>query len=116
MTGLGAGDIEVHPLSDGAFVVRPRYFGDDVPDDARPDVFDREGAAWAPIGCFLLRSGDRTVLVDAGLGPARWRRTSVPGSGCSRSLSAAGGGSGRCRPRRGRPASARTSRSCARAW
>ena len=38
---------------------------------ARPDFFSRHGAAWLPIGCFVIRAGDRLVLVDAGLGPDR---------------------------------------------
>ena len=64
------GELTVHPVSDGTFIARPRYFGPDVADDARPDLFDRDHAAWLPIGCFLVRTGDRLVLVDAGLGPA----------------------------------------------
>jgi glyoxylase-like metal-dependent hydrolase (beta-lactamase superfamily II) len=40
-----------------------------VPPDARPELFDRHGEAWLPIGCFVVRTGDRVVLVDAGLGP-----------------------------------------------
>jgi glyoxylase-like metal-dependent hydrolase (beta-lactamase superfamily II) len=63
------GDIELQPVSDGAFVARPPYFATDAPADAHPELFDRHGAAWLPIGCFLVRSGARTVLVDAGLGP-----------------------------------------------
>lgn len=69
------GDLRVDAISDGAFVARPSYFGEHVPPSARPDVFDREGAAWLPIGCFLVRPaigepGGPVVLVDAGLGPA----------------------------------------------
>jgi glyoxylase-like metal-dependent hydrolase (beta-lactamase superfamily II) len=60
------GDLHLHPISDGTFVARPPYFGDHV---AHPGFFDRDGAAWLPIGSFLIRTGDRTVLVDAGLGP-----------------------------------------------
>lgn len=63
------GDLSLHPVSDGTFVARPGYFGPDAAGDPRPDVFDRHGAAWLPIGCFLVRTGDRVVLVDAGLGP-----------------------------------------------
>ena len=45
-------------------------------------------AAWLPIGCFLVRAGDRLVLVDAGLGPELrdyqgaciWSAGSFPGS------------------------------------
>lgn len=63
------GDLELRPIADGTFVARPRYFGEHVDRDAHPELFDRHGTAWLPIGCFLLRTGDRVVLVDAGLGP-----------------------------------------------
>lgn len=66
---MRVGELEVLPVSDGTFVARPRYFSADAPPGARPDVFDREGAAWWPIGCFVIRTGDRLILVDAGLGP-----------------------------------------------
>lgn len=68
---MRVGDLRVDAVSDGTFVARPRYFGDAVPSSARPDLFDRDGAAWLPIGCFLVRgAADRVILVDAGLGPA----------------------------------------------
>lgn len=62
-------------ISDGAFVARPGYFGPHVQASARPDLFDRDGAAWLPIGCFVIRDAaagaiGSVVLVDAGLGPA----------------------------------------------
>jgi glyoxylase-like metal-dependent hydrolase (beta-lactamase superfamily II) len=63
------GDLTVDAISDGVFVARPSYFGGDVPPGARPQVFDRGGAAWLPIGCFLIRAARRVVLVDCGLGP-----------------------------------------------
>jgi glyoxylase-like metal-dependent hydrolase (beta-lactamase superfamily II) len=63
------GELHLHPVSDGTFVARPSYFGEAVTPSARPELFDRHGAAWLPLGCFLVRSGDRLVLVDAGLGP-----------------------------------------------
>jgi glyoxylase-like metal-dependent hydrolase (beta-lactamase superfamily II) len=63
------GRLRVDAISDGAFVARPGYFRAGAAPDVRPDVFDRDGAAWLPIGCFLIRTGDRVVLVDAGLGP-----------------------------------------------
>jgi glyoxylase-like metal-dependent hydrolase (beta-lactamase superfamily II) len=65
------GDLHLDPLADGTFIARPRYFRDDLPPQTRPDLFDRHGTAWLPIGCFLVRTGDRVVLVDAGLGPER---------------------------------------------
>ncbi|MFF9565026.1 MBL fold metallo-hydrolase [Leifsonia sp. NPDC014704] len=74
---MRVGGLRVDAISDGAFVARPSYFGDRVPATARPDVFDRDGAAWLPIGCFLIREEQgetdgaaAVVLVDAGLGPA----------------------------------------------
>ncbi|WP_232666873.1 MBL fold metallo-hydrolase [Pseudonocardia sp. TRM90224] len=63
------GDIDLHPVADGTFVAAPGYFGTHVGADAHPELFDRDGTAWLPIGCFLVRSGDRVVLVDAGMGP-----------------------------------------------
>jgi glyoxylase-like metal-dependent hydrolase (beta-lactamase superfamily II) len=66
---MRVGEIQVDALSDGAFVARPRYFGQRVSADARPELFDRDGAAWLPIGCFLIQGGGRVILVDAGLGP-----------------------------------------------
>jgi glyoxylase-like metal-dependent hydrolase (beta-lactamase superfamily II) len=63
------GDLTIHAISDGVFVAKPGYFGGGVPADARPEVFDRGGTAWLPIGCFLIRSASRVVLVDCGLGP-----------------------------------------------
>lgn len=63
------GELALVPVSDGAFVARPQYFSPSASPAARPDVFDRGGAAWLPIGCFVVRARDRVVLVDAGLGP-----------------------------------------------
>lgn len=66
---MRVGDVRVDAVADGTFVARRSYFGDDVPAGAHPEVFDRDGAAWLPIGCFVVRAGGRVVLVDAGLGP-----------------------------------------------
>jgi len=63
------GDLRLHPISDGTFVAPPAYFGSHVASDAHPELFDRRGTAWLPLGCFLVRSADRIVLIDAGLGP-----------------------------------------------
>lgn len=63
------GDLHLHPIADGTFVARPRYFGEHVPPGAHPEFFGRHQTAWLPIGCFLVRTGNRVVLVDAGLGP-----------------------------------------------
>jgi len=63
------GDVVIQPVSDGTFLARPGYFGAHVPPSAHPELFDRHGAAWLPIGCFVIRAADRVVLVDAGMGP-----------------------------------------------
>lgn len=64
------GDIDIHPITDGTFRAGPAYFGDHVTAAGHEDYFSRDGKAWLPIGCFLIRTGSRHVLVDAGLGPA----------------------------------------------
>jgi glyoxylase-like metal-dependent hydrolase (beta-lactamase superfamily II) len=66
---MDVGNIVLSAISDGTFVARPGYFGDDATAEGHGDLFDRRGQAWLPIGCFLVRSGDRCVLVDAGMGP-----------------------------------------------
>ncbi len=69
MSSMRIGDLELHAVSDGTFVARPRYFGEHIAPGAHPELFRHEGRAWLPIGCFLIRTGDRVVLVDAGQGP-----------------------------------------------
>ena len=66
---MEVGNIVLSAISDGTFVARPGYFGDDAAAEGHGDLFDRRGQAWLPIGCFLIRSGDRYVPVDAGMGP-----------------------------------------------
>jgi glyoxylase-like metal-dependent hydrolase (beta-lactamase superfamily II) len=68
---MHVGTIAISAISDGTFVAGPGYFGDDGTVAGHEDLFDRHGLAWLPIGCFLVRSGDRCVLVDAGMGPTR---------------------------------------------
>ncbi|WP_116952912.1 MBL fold metallo-hydrolase [Jiangella endophytica] len=64
------GDLDLLPMSDGTFVARPAYLTRGPVPDPPPAPFGPDGVAWLPIGCFLIRTGDRVVLVDAGLGPA----------------------------------------------
>jgi hypothetical protein len=66
---MEVGNIVLSAISDGTFVARPGHFGDDATAEGHGDLFDRRGQAWLPIGCFLVRSGARFVLVDAGMGP-----------------------------------------------
>ncbi|WP_369253057.1 MBL fold metallo-hydrolase [Geodermatophilus amargosae] len=65
---MRVGEVRVDAVADGTFVARRSHFGEAVPAGAHPEVFDRD-AAWLPIGCFVVRTGDRVVLVDAGPGP-----------------------------------------------
>ena len=64
------GEIDIHPIADGTFRAGPGYFGDHVTVHGHEDYFNRDGKAWLPIGCFLIRTGSKTILVDAGMGPA----------------------------------------------
>ena len=61
------GSIDIHPVADGTFRASPQYFGDHVTAHGHEDLFTRHGMAWLPIGCFVVRTGSRTVLVDAGI-------------------------------------------------
>ena len=63
------GNIDIHPIADGTFRASPQYFGDHVTARGHEDLFSSHGQAWLPIGCFLVRTGSRTVLIDAGIGP-----------------------------------------------
>jgi glyoxylase-like metal-dependent hydrolase (beta-lactamase superfamily II) len=63
------GDINVHPIADGTFRASPDYFGDHSRLEGHEDFFRRHGKAWLPIGCFLVRTPTRTLLIDAGMGP-----------------------------------------------
>lgn len=61
------GDIELVPLSDGTCKMsQDFYVGLDF--ETHQDMLAEDGRVHIPIGCFLLRSGDTTVLIDAGLG------------------------------------------------
>ena len=62
------GDIEIIPVTDGVFHMTKEFFpGADW--SGHEDLFDHDGILDLPIGCFLIRTGDTTVLVDAGFGP-----------------------------------------------
>lgn len=73
---LRVGDIAITPLSDGQVRLPPAYFGG-VDWDRHGDLLSPAGTIDLPIGCFLIATAGRLVLVDAGLGP----RTLEWGSG-----------------------------------
>ena len=66
---MKVGDIDVVPLSDGTAVMPPKAFWVGFDFDRHPDVLAPDGNLHMPIGCYLVRTGDQTVLLDAGMGP-----------------------------------------------
>ena len=64
---MRVGELDLIPLNDGQCRMPPEfYFGLDF--SAHAGVLAPDGTVHIPIGCFLLRSGGKTVLLDAGLG------------------------------------------------
>ena len=61
------GDIELIPLSDGECKL-PQQFYIGLDFESHPELLADDGRVHIPIGCYLMRTGDRTVLLDAGLG------------------------------------------------
>lgn len=62
------GDVELVPLNDGWCRLAPEFYvGLDW--STHGDLLNADGQIEIPIGCFLLRTGDRLVLIDAGMGP-----------------------------------------------
>src|SRR5688500_3177773 len=62
------GELDVIPVNDGWFLPPDGFFGDDADLGAHAELLDDEGRLVLPIGCFVVRTADRVVLVDAGLG------------------------------------------------
>ncbi|HEX2039650.1 MAG TPA: MBL fold metallo-hydrolase [Acidimicrobiales bacterium] len=67
---LRVGDVEIVPLVDGTCRL-PQDFYVNLDFAAHPGLVADDGRVHVPIGCYLLRTGDRTVLLDAGMGPRR---------------------------------------------
>src|SRR5262249_49511161 len=69
---MRAGNVKVMALSDGGVSPPPAQFMPDVPAAAweqyRAQHLDNEGNLRLNLGCFLLRSAGRTLLVDTGIG------------------------------------------------
>src|ERR1051325_7003556 len=64
---LTVGAIEVVPISDGIGKLPPGYFVN-ADWSAHQALIGDDGFIDIPIGAFLVRTGDLTVLVDTGLG------------------------------------------------
>ncbi|MBA3653205.1 MAG: MBL fold metallo-hydrolase [Actinobacteria bacterium] len=62
------GEIDVTPFSDGFFSMPPAYFGESADWEPHKALLNDSGNLIVPIGCFIVRTGGQTVLVDAGLG------------------------------------------------
>jgi glyoxylase-like metal-dependent hydrolase (beta-lactamase superfamily II) len=64
---MRVGDIELTALSDGVCKLPPAFYvGLDF--EKHQDLLADDGLVHIPVGCFLLRCGETTVLVDSGLG------------------------------------------------
>ena len=61
------GSIDLVPVNDGMCHM-PQQFYVGLDFDAHADLLAPDGTVHIPIGCFVLRTGDTTVLIDAGLG------------------------------------------------
>ncbi|MGA3353807.1 MAG: MBL fold metallo-hydrolase [Acidimicrobiales bacterium] len=61
------GDIELIALNDGTCML-PQEFYVGLDFSAHKDLLADDGLVHIPVGCFLLRSGTTTVLIDAGIG------------------------------------------------
>ncbi|MDQ3106724.1 MAG: MBL fold metallo-hydrolase [Actinomycetota bacterium] len=61
------GDLELLPVNDGLCKL-PQQFYVGLDFSAHAELLADDGRVHIPIGCFVVRTGDTTVLVDAGLG------------------------------------------------
>ncbi|MGD0942674.1 MAG: MBL fold metallo-hydrolase [Acidimicrobiales bacterium] len=64
---MRVGDIELVPLNDGMCKL-PQEFYVGLDFDTHQELLADDGLVHIPVGCFLLRSGETTVLIDAGIG------------------------------------------------
>ena len=65
------GNVEILALSDGSIRFTPSDFFPTIPEEAWDpyrDYFTPEGEMIMNLGCFLLRSEGKTILIDTGLG------------------------------------------------
>lgn len=76
------GDIEIVPVNDGEGTLPSSY----IPKldwERHKDLLDAEGNFAVVLGCFLVKTKDHTILVDAGLGPVTFppfRAGDLPGN------------------------------------
>ena len=68
------GDIEITVVSDGEGKMKgTEYFPASTPATWEPHkaLLDADGFVTYPFTCFVVRSGDRQILIDTGMGPLR---------------------------------------------
>lgn len=65
---MKVGDIELIPVSDGEANMPPGYFPN-ADWSAHQDLLNEDGVLVLALGCFIVRTGGTTMLVDAGIGP-----------------------------------------------
>jgi hypothetical protein len=96
MTTLGTirvGDIVVHPIYDGTAVLTPdMWAGSDWA--AHRHLLDDAHRLVVPVGAFLVRVGDKLLLLDAGVGDIR--DDMFEGGQLLKSLAAAGASGSLC--------------------
>ncbi|SHN15427.1 MBL fold metallo-hydrolase [Cryptosporangium aurantiacum] len=65
---MRVGDVEILPLNDGWLHAPAAFFGPTADFAAHQDLLGPDGTMQLPIGAFVLRTNDTTVLIDAGVG------------------------------------------------
>src|SRR4051794_23802996 len=65
------GEVRIAPVSDGYFQTPPEMFLPAADWDAHADMVDADGLVRLPVGGFLVQTGERTILIDAGFGRPR---------------------------------------------
>lgn len=65
---MKVGEIEVIPVSDGELKMPPQYFPN-ADWSVHRDLLNEEELLVLSLGCFVVRTGGQTVLVDSGIGP-----------------------------------------------
>lgn len=86
---MQVGSISIQGISDGSLLAPPTFMFNKTAEDWEPHryLLDDNGMLVMEMGGFLVRTGDRLVLIDAGLGPhGRTERTGT----LMRNLAAAG--------------------------
>jgi glyoxylase-like metal-dependent hydrolase (beta-lactamase superfamily II) len=73
---LQIGDIEMVGLSDGELAMSTDWYVN-IDWELHADMLGDDGKFHIPIGCYLVRTAGRTVLLDTGMGP----RTNYLGTG-----------------------------------